>query len=135
MRKYMEELNTHTTKIVKKPPQTELDKPLSISVQNEIKLRKEEVKKTKKSKKLKKTMRQLFIFNLGQIRRIKKKKLLNPKRKIGVMEETKNKSGDALNVEQILFGLIIHFVILVIVKREKNKEKRSTGWADIRHYN
>lgn len=50
----MEELNTHTTKIVKKPPQTELDKPLSISVQNEIKLRKEEVKKTKKSKKLKK---------------------------------------------------------------------------------
>ena len=73
MRKYMEELNTHTTKIVKKPPQTELDKPLSISVQNEIKLRKEEVKKTKKSKKLKKTMRQLFIFNLGQIRRIKKK--------------------------------------------------------------
>ena len=26
MRKYMEELNTHTTKIVKKPPQTELDK-------------------------------------------------------------------------------------------------------------
>lgn len=80
-------------------------------------------------------MRQLFIFNLGQIRRIKKKKLLNPKRKIGVMEETKNKSGDALNVEQILLGLIIHFVILVIVKRKKNKEKRSTGWADIRHYN
>lgn len=80
-------------------------------------------------------MRQLFIFNLGQIRRIKKKKLLNPKRKIGVMEETRNKSGDALNVEQILFGLIIHFVILVIVKRKKNKEKRSTGWADIRHYN
>ena len=26
MRKYMEELNTHTTKIVEKPPQTELNR-------------------------------------------------------------------------------------------------------------
>lgn len=37
MRKYMEELNTHTTKIVEKPPQTELNKPLSRELQKEIK--------------------------------------------------------------------------------------------------
>ena len=40
MRKYMEELNTHTTKIVKKPPQTELDKPLSRELQKEIRSKK-----------------------------------------------------------------------------------------------
>lgn len=43
------------------------------------------------------------------------------------IEVIKNKSGYALNVEQILSGLIIHFVVLVIVKRKKSKEKRSTG--------
>ena len=36
LRKYMEELSTHTTKIVEKPPQTELNKPLSREVQKEI---------------------------------------------------------------------------------------------------
>ena len=46
MSKYMEELNTHTTKIVKKPPQTELDKPLSRELQKEIRSK-------KRSKKLK----------------------------------------------------------------------------------
>ena len=45
MRKYMEELSTHTTKIVEKPPQTELNKPLSREVQKEI-------RSEKRSKKL-----------------------------------------------------------------------------------
>lgn len=40
MRKYMEELSTRTTKIVEKPPQTELNKPLSRELQKEIKSKK-----------------------------------------------------------------------------------------------
>ena len=81
MRKYMEELNTHTTKIVKKPPQTELDKPLSISVQNEIKLRKEEVKKTKKSKKLKKNYATFIHIQSRADKTNKKEKTAQPKKK------------------------------------------------------
>lgn len=40
MRKYMEELSTHTTKFVEKPPQTEFDKPLSRELQKEIRSKK-----------------------------------------------------------------------------------------------
>lgn len=40
------------------------------------------------------------------------------------IEVIKNKSGYALNVEQILSGLIIHFVVLVIVKRKKEQREK-----------
>ena len=46
------------------------------------------------------------------------------------IEVIKNKSGYALNVEQILDGLIIQFVTLVIVKKKKSKKKKSIGWED-----
>ena len=46
------------------------------------------------------------------------------------IEVIKNKSGYALNVEQILDGLIIQFVTLVIVKKKKSKKKKSSGWED-----
>ena len=46
------------------------------------------------------------------------------------IEVIKNKSGYALNVEQILDGLIIQFVTLVIVKKKKSKNKKSIGWED-----
>ena len=57
MRKYMEELNTHTTKIVEKPPQTELNKPLSRELQKEI-------KSPKKIEKLKEKSCRNFAYSI-----------------------------------------------------------------------
>lgn len=73
-------------------------------------------------------MQEYCIFSLT-LKNEQKRKKGSTKIKNESHRSDKNKSGYALNVEQILDGLIIQFVTLVIVKRKRAKEK-SIGWED-----
>lgn len=114
MRKYMEELSTHTTKIVEKPPQTELNKPLS-----------KEIRSEKRSKKLRRNYAGILHIQSNTEKMSKKERKAQRKLKNESHRSDKNKSGYALNVEQILDGLIIQFVTLVIVKKKRAKRKKA----------